>query len=228
MCEPRSITSTPRPPSRARLHDRFAPTLMHATTDSCGGGCSSSREPTSTVEPVGDAAHGPGARDRAPGARRPQCERFKRAGARTERGLELPSSSARPIPSMKRRCRSALPGWGGETGSVMGNLRGLDAPLRGLQGRERDRRGQPLPDPPHRADAESRRTIFFRCPAFQDRLEKALREREGWVAPRTRLQEARRSSAPACGRDAHAAKKLPGRARAWDEEKVLILWSTAC
>ena len=73
-----------------------------------------------------------------------------------------------------------------------GPLRGLVLPaLRRLQGRERDRGGQPLPDPPHRARAPQRAELLLRAvSAFQERLEALYAEQPDFVTPRVRYNEA--------------------------------------
>ncbi len=94
------------------------------------------------------------ARHRAPGAGRPQRRALQGARAAARRDQRLLHPHHRPAAhggragGARARARERL--------RLRGHLRGLVLPaLRGLQGRERDRRGQPLPDPPHRADARA-------------------------------------------------------------------------
>ena len=134
---------------------------------------------------------GQGAGRRAQGARRPQ--RRALPGARP-RGSTPPTTSS----SAPRDPEHGSAGAGGPAARLRqrlrlrGPLRGLVLPaLRRLQGRERDRGGQPLPDPPdRRSSATARRTGSSLSSAFQERLEQLYADHPDFVAPRVRYNEA--------------------------------------
>ena len=95
--------------------------------------------------------------DRAPGARGPQRRALPRAGAAAGGVQRLLHPHNRP-PAHGEGAGDPLAG-ARQRVCVQGHLRGLVLPaLRRLQGRQRDRGGQPLPDSPHRADRANRRT----------------------------------------------------------------------
>ena len=136
----------------------------------------------------------------APGAGRPQRRALQGAGCRSWTSPTT-SSSAPPTPqheAASRRCCSASTT---TATRYKGALRGLVLPaLRRLQGRERDPRGQPLPDPrDRRSTRESGGELVLPALALPGAARGALRR-----PPRLRdaagpLQRgARRSSARAC------------------------------
>ena len=100
-------------------------------------------------EPVADAAHALG---REPtGAGRPQRRALPGAGPAVVGEQRLLHPHDRP-PARSQGPGDPRPG-ARQRLRVRGHLRGLVLPaVRGLQGRDRHRPRQPLPDPPHRAD----------------------------------------------------------------------------
>ena len=123
---------------------------------------------------------GQGAGPRAQGARRSQRRALQGAGsgARGHERLLHPhlrprahqAGAGRPAARLRQRLRPRGP------------LRGLVLPaLRRLQGRQRDRGGQPLPDPPHRARAPQRGELLLRPERLPGAPRGALRR-----APRLR------------------------------------------
>ena len=141
-------------------------------------------------EPVADAARAAG--DRAAGAGRSQQRALRGADA-TARDLQrlLHPHDRR---EHKRARAGGAPARPRPRLHLQGNLRGLVLPaLRRLQGRERDPRRQPLPDPRDRADARAaRRTGSSGCRPSRSALERAATPSGPTSScPRTRFNEAR-------------------------------------
>ena len=146
-------------------------------------------------EPVADAAHALGLEPKELADR--NAERFKALMPQLERLQRLLH------PHLGPRARAEGPG-GAPAGPrqrarLQGRLRGLVLPpVRGLQGRERDPRGQPLPDPRDPADARVRGELVLPAVdvpgAARAAVRRAARLRDAAGAATTRPA---RSSPPA-------------------------------
>ena len=102
------------------------------------------------------------------------------------------SSSARPIPSTWQSSRSVLARVR-ENGFVYeGTYEGWYCPrCADFKAENEDRRGQPLSHPPHRAHPRAGGELLLPAsPPSRSRLERLYAEREDFVAPRTRYNEA--------------------------------------
>ena len=160
-------------------------------------------------EPVADAAKAQGLEPQ--GARRPQRRALQGARA-APRAPPTTSSSAPPTREHVERGAGGPPARPRQRPRLQGPLRGLVLPaLRGLQGRERDRRGQPLPDPRDRARcASSEENWFFRLSTLPGARSSALyAEQPDFVTPRVALQRgAGVHPAAACRTSRSRARKL--------------------
>ena len=157
---------------------------------------------------------GQGAGPRAPRAGRPQRRALQGAGAGAGGHERLLHPHLRP--------RAHPPGAGGAPARLrqrlraQGPLRGLVLPaVRGLQGGERDRGGQSLPDPPHRARAPQRGELLLRAQRLPGAPRGAVRVAAGLRRAAVALQRgARLHQERAAGRVALAREPHLGRAGA--------------
>ena len=147
-------------------------------------------------EPVADAAHALGIEPQELADR--NAERFKalapQLGASNDFFIRTTDPAAR-----SRRAGGALAG-PRQRLRLHGHLRRLVLPaLRRLQGRERDRRGQPLPDPPHRADARAGGQLLLQAVRLPGAARSAVRASARTSSRRAPATTRRcRSSAPGC------------------------------
>ncbi len=154
------------------------------------------------------------ARDRAQGARRPQRRALPRALAAAggeQRFLHphhRPPARSQGAGGALARARRRL--------RVRGRVRGLVLPsLRRLQGRQRDRRGQPVPDPPHRAHARARAELLLQAVRLPGAPRSAVRGARGLRhAPHPLQRGAVVHPLGPARRAAHAPQAHLGRARA--------------
>ncbi len=177
-------------------------------------------------EPVADAAHALGIEPQELADR--NAERFKALAPRIEASNDFFIRTTDPqhiakVQEVLARVR--------ENGYVYeGTVRGLVLPaLRGLQGRERDRRGQPLPDPSHRADARAGGQLLLQAVRVPGAARSGcIAERQEFVAPRTRYNEAL-SFIRSGLRDVPLTRhRLTwGVPVPWDSEHVFYVWFDA-
>ena len=209
----RSTTSTPRPTSATRTRRSRADVLARhhrqrgeevfflTGTDEHG-------------EPVALAAEREGVD--AAGAGRPQRRALPGARCRSSTRATT-SSSAPPTRGTKREVQEVPAARPRQRLRLQGHLRGLVLPpLRGLQGRERDRpRATRCPIHHIPLDREQEENWFFRLSAFQEQLERALRRAAGLRAAARRATTRRsRSSRGGLQRRARSpARKLTGACR---------------
>ena len=139
-------------------------------------------------EPVADAAHALGIEPQELADR--NAERFKALAPLIEATQRLLHPHHRPA-AHGQGAGGAHAGEGQRV-RVQGDLRGLVLPeVRRLQGRQRDRRGQSLPDPPHRADARAGGQLLLQArPPSRSPWSGCTPSAEDFVAPHTRYNEA--------------------------------------
>ena len=168
----RSTTSTRRRTWATRTR-RSPPTSWRATTASAARTSFFLTGTDEHGEPVADAAQALGLEPRELADR--NAERFKALAPLLSASNDFFIRTTDP--RARRGVQEVLPAVLRQRLRLRGDLRGLVLPpLRGLQGRERDRRGQPVPDPPHRARrASRRRTTSSSSRRSRSRLERALR-----------------------------------------------------
>jgi methionyl-tRNA synthetase len=161
-------------------------------------------------EPVADARTRAG--DRAAGAGRPQRRALQGADAAARGSNDFFIRTTDPehmakVQEVLRACTT--------TGtSTRAPTRAGTARAARTSRRERDRRGQPLPDPPHRADARAGGELLLQAVAFQEPLERLYAERAGLRDARARATTRRsRSSARGCATSALARTSSPGACR---------------
>ncbi len=177
-------------------------------------------------EPVADAAHALGIEPQELADR--NAERFQALAPQLERDATT-SSSARPTRSTMARCRRCSRACS-ENGFVYeGTYEGWYCPrCADFKAENEIDEGNRCPIHHIELTREQEENYFFRLSAFQERLERLYAEREDFVAPRTRYNEAL-SFIRSGLRDVPLTRhKLTwGVQVPWDDEHVFYVWFDA-
>ena len=181
---------------RPRLHDDRGRCDGAPPPPAGRGGVLPDRAPTSTASPS------PTPRTRSASSPRSSRTATRSASRRSRRSSARATTSSSARPTREHEAvvqRGALAG-ARQRLRLRGHLRGLVLPaLRRLQGRQRDRRGQPLPDPPHRADARAGGQLLLQAVRLPGAARAPVRGAPGFRrAPHALTTRRSRSSAPGC------------------------------